>query len=547
MSISANGNIGIGDSTPAVKLVVNGSINTTSINAASHTVGTSTIANATGVYTSVVNAASHTVGTSTIANATGVYTSVVNAASHTVGTSTIANATGVYTSVVNAASHTVGTAFTANATVVNAVSYNSGSTLIANSTGPYGKTEGNLNVNSAATLATSRNINGSAFNGSANITTASWGTGRTFTIGATSRTVDGSGNASWSLAEIDAPSRTGSGASGTWGINITGNAGTANGLETTQSSLGYSASAQNIEFNGQGGPQVRGQGGGAAMMSFHRPGAHAINFGLGTDNQLRNGGWSRGGNFVILDSGNYNSYAPTLTGGNASGNWNIRSTNYTDYGGVDQDLRTSASPSFSAGTFAGLHAINSLGGAFRTGAGNYGIRIYAGGGSDSTASVIQFTNSAQDVQIASIAATSSAFILGSDNNTTVYIKANGSNKYQFDTSGNFVANSNITAYGATSDERLKENIAPISNTLEMVKRLQGVTFNWKEGTSERDFAGINNDIGLIAQNVQEVIPELVREGQDGYLSLRDRGLFAILIEAIKEQQIQIEELKKKIG
>jgi hypothetical protein len=253
-----------------------------------------------------------------------------------------------------------------------------------------------------------------------------------------------------------------------------------------------------------------------------------------------------GGSVYVFGSRLYNDSGQQAVFNNG-GNWNIRSTNYTDYGGVDQDLRTSASPSFSAGTFAGLHAINSLGGAFRTGAGNYGIRIYAGGGSDSTASVIQFTNSAQNVQIASIAATSSAFILGSDNNTTVYIKANGSNKYQFDTSGNFVANSNITAYGATSDERLKENIAPISNTLEMVKRLQGVTFNWKEGTSERDFAGINNDIGLIAQNVQEVIPELVREGQDGYLSLRDRGLFAILIEAIKEQQIQIEELKKKIG
>jgi hypothetical protein len=51
---------------------------------------------------------------------------------------------------------------------------------------------------------------------------------------------------------------------------------------------------------------------------------------------------------------------------------------------------------------------------------------------------------------------------------------------------------------------------------------------------------------LIAQNVQEVIPELVREGQDGYLSLRDRGLFAILIEAIKEQQNQINELKKML-
>jgi uncharacterized protein YukE len=121
------------------------------------------IANTIGVYhTGSINAASHTVGTSTIANATGVYTGIVNAASHTVGTSTIANATGVYTSVVNGSSITVGTSFTANATVVNAVSYNSGSTLIANSTGPYGKAEINLNVNNALTANNSTNLGGTA-------------------------------------------------------------------------------------------------------------------------------------------------------------------------------------------------------------------------------------------------------------------------------------------------------------------------------------------------------------------------------------------------
>jgi hypothetical protein len=98
-----------------------------------------------------------------IANTIGVYhTGSINAASHTVGTSTIANATGVYTGIVNGSSITVGTSFTANATVVNAVSYNSGSTLIANSTGPYGKAEINLNVNNALTANNSTNLGGTA-------------------------------------------------------------------------------------------------------------------------------------------------------------------------------------------------------------------------------------------------------------------------------------------------------------------------------------------------------------------------------------------------
>ena len=59
-------------------------------------------------------------------------------------------------------------------------------------------------ANSANTLATARTINGTSFNGSANITTANWGTSRTFTIGNTGKSVNGSGNVSWSLAEIGA-------------------------------------------------------------------------------------------------------------------------------------------------------------------------------------------------------------------------------------------------------------------------------------------------------------------------------------------------------
>ncbi|MEY4073537.1 MAG: hypothetical protein RJA29_894, partial [Pseudomonadota bacterium] len=78
------------------------------------------------------------------------------------------------------------------------------------------------NAATATQLQTARTINGTSFDGSANITTANWGTSRTLTIGSTGKSVNGSGNVSWSLAEIGAPSLTGAGASGTWGISITG-------------------------------------------------------------------------------------------------------------------------------------------------------------------------------------------------------------------------------------------------------------------------------------------------------------------------------------
>lgn len=66
------------------------------------------------------------------------------------------------------------------------------------------KDKNNFSVSKADVLATARTINGTSFNGSANITTSNWGTSRTFTIGNTSKSVNGSGNVSWSLAEIGA-------------------------------------------------------------------------------------------------------------------------------------------------------------------------------------------------------------------------------------------------------------------------------------------------------------------------------------------------------
>ena len=98
----------------------------------------------------------------------------------------------------------------------------------------------------------------------------------------------------------------------------------------------------------------------------------------------------------------------------------------------------------------------------------------------------------------------------------------------------------VVAYGSPSDKRYKENIKPVTNALDKVSKLQGVTFDWKESESILD---IKEDIGFIAQDVQEVLPELVRENEDGKLSLRDKGIVPILVEAIKELKAEIEELK----
>jgi len=101
--------------------------------------------------------------------------------------------------------------------------------------------------------------------------------------------------------------------------------------------------------------------------------------------------------------------------------------------------------------------------------------------------------------------------------------------------GNATFSGTVTA---NSDERLKENVVGIGNALSKVLDLRGVYFN-RVGQPERE-------IGLIAQEVENVLPELVFESPDGVKSVAYQNMVAVLIEAIKEQQEQINELKARL-
>ena len=115
-------------------------------------------------------------------------------------------------------------------------------------------------------------------------------------------------------------------------------------------------------------------------------------------------------------------------------------------------------------------------------------------------------------------------------------------KMNLASNGTLTVKGDVIAYGNPSDKRLKENIKPIDSALDKVSKLQGVTFDWKKSDSILD---IKEDIGFIAQDVQKVLPELVRENEDGMLSMRHQGIAPILLEAIKELKAEIEELKNK--
>jgi hypothetical protein len=109
------------------------------------------------------------------------------------------------------------------------------------------------------------------------------------------------------------------------------------------------------------------------------------------------------------------------------------------------------------------------------------------------------------------------------------------------------SNGNIYANGAllsASDMRLKTDIEPIDNALEKVLALNGVYFHWKEDAQQPD----GRQVGVIAQNVQQVLPEIVSSSpaSKDYLSVDYTRLVPVLIQAMKEQQEQFKHENEKL-
>ncbi len=98
---------------------------------------------------------------------------------------------------------------------------------------------------------------------------------------------------------------------------------------------------------------------------------------------------------------------------------------------------------------------------------------------------------------------------------------------------------------AASDFRFKKNIVTLKSALDKILQLRGVSFEWK--TEEFPNKGFTHgeNIGLIAQEVEKIIPELVKDGPEGYKSIAYDKLTAFLIEGMKEQQSQIESGKSE--
>jgi len=172
---------------------------------------------------------------------------------------------------------------------------------------------------------------------------------------------------------------------------------------------------------------------------------------------------------------------------------------------------------------------------------------------------------AQLQDVAGLAVTNGNFIVGNGSNFVAEsgstardsLSLGTSSDVQFDsfgvgtaasgTTGQIRATNDVTAF-YSSDKSLKENIKNIENPLEKVSQINGVTFDWtedyiKENGGEDNYFVRKNDVGVIAQEVEKVLPEVVATRKDGIKAVKYDRIVALLIESIKELKKEIEELK----
>jgi hypothetical protein len=122
-----------------------------------------------------------------------------------------------------------------------------------------------------------------------------------------------------------------------------------------------------------------------------------------------------------------------------------------------------------------------------------------------------------------------------------YTRDNGGGfgeKFNIQSNGNALLQGTLTQ---SSDARLKKNIHPLKSALHNIQQLNGYTYNWIDENKDHD-----QQIGVLAQEVQKIYPELVKQNTNGELSVNYLGLIPVLLEGMKEQQKQIVNQQQQI-
>ena len=136
-----------------------------------------------------------------------------------------------------------------------------------------------------------------------------------------------------------------------------------------------------------------------------------------------------------------------------------------------------------------------------------------------------------------------------DNNKVVWETVSGGgglpsglayNNVTFSVIGNITASQDITAYQG-SDRRFKDNLVRISEPNEKIKKINGYEFDWNE---KHELYKNTHDVGVVAQEIEEVLPEIVIEREDGYKAVKYEKIISLLIESNKDLLKRVEELEK---
>jgi len=391
-----------------------------------------------------------------------------------------------------------------------------------------------------------------------------------------------------------APTLTGTGASGTWGIGVSGRSGYVNAPDGDRNAAtklpNWAAGIVRFDFVGA---SSTGTGGNYAGVMTYSPydgntasggdasyqlafGSTATNGGGIPQLNIRKGidtTWNTW--YTILHSGNFNNYAPTLTGTGASGSWNINAATATNvaWGGI------TSLPAFAANQNSGRVRMYEVGCAGSWGsscdANTNGYVDYSDtAGTVTTAAQPSITSVGTLTSLTSsggIYSTNGIYYLGASNynalqGTDTWLRLNNAGSFSSGvytpgfmridgglasgaTAGNgagtFTATGSIYggAFYYNSDARLKKNITPLTDSLVKITSLTPVSFNWINTTTLSN----QTQIGLIAQDVEKQFPELVHtDNVTGMKSVEYGNMVAPLIEAVKEQQKEIVALQARV-
>ena len=267
---------------------------------------------------------------------------------------------------------------------------------------------------------------------------------------------------------------------------------------------------------------------------------------------------------VALHAGNYNSYAPTLGGGGASGTWGISITgtaaNIRDYT-INQSVGTGNAPTFSALYSQIMYDSNDTNWYVDPNSTSRLVRIQY--------STNQWNTSTDGVNRFHFTNGDSSYFIGTG---SWYVRVGDQGDYTrhiFEGGGNFYSKGNIVAYW--SDRRLKKNITKISDWRDILFGLNGYRYEWNDiGKKILDDPKENDGVkvGLIAQEVEAVLPQAAavqlmqyKDNKDGvliprddinydpekpYLTVREEKLIPVLVEALKAAHERIDALEALI-